>query len=391
MFSPVNPLRAYSGVKYLCDALAQRGIELELWANIPRDMMHETIGWRFSVRSFLNMWYGAIPKFRVLATKCHILWMGLFTHTAILYVDHAFLREIVLIKWLRPKKTLIHYCPEFYKPGEVKSPPKGVVYYQSCADIANIVIDVEPNRAKLRKEYYNLSKLPLVIPNTLPRSEIPPFASAGTLAELAGGPLPEGVPVLLYTGAILNSIGDGTFNTILRAVSMTKRSVFFLAFVYGDVLSISAVRQACLCILDSGKARICNSVPRRQLLACIHEADAGIVYYPPGKDIGCCYCAPTKIFEYFAAGLPVVSAPNPSLVELIGDKLGVCAKEDTPESLALAIEQCLDLFANPQRKQLIREEFNNNLCYEVAAFNGLTVLDDILKDRADISHKHLML
>jgi glycosyltransferase involved in cell wall biosynthesis len=373
----VNPLRAYSGVKYLCDALHQRGVDLELWAYIPRAMLSEISNWWFPVRSFLDTWYGAIPKFRAWASKLRLLYLGLTTNAAILFTDLAFVKQIALIKKLRSKKVLIHYCTEFVTGEEAPQFRRLLRFYEQFADIPDLIIEVEPTRARLRKEWYHLSKDPLVIPNTIPKLEVPPQSAGGGLAKLAKVRFPEGVPILLYSGGVYF---HREFDVIIDALAGMTRKVFFLAFCYGDQKAIADLRRKCNERLGPDGAKICDSVARQELLTCIHEADAGIVYYPPHENIGSLYCAPTKMFEYIAVGLPVVSAPNPGLVKLIDEGgLGICAKDDTAASLREALESLLfneGRLASVRKRQ--RERFESELCYELAAISGIEAIVDLL-------------
>lgn len=380
VFCPVNPLRSYSGVKYLCDALAQRGVDLELWAYIPKNMLHETSGWRFTVRSFLNKWYWPIPRIRFGVSKLHVLFLGLTTDAAILFIDLTFVKQIALIKKLRPKKVLIHYCTEFFTAGEVPQIEGALQFYQQFANIPDLVIEVETNRAKLRKEWYSMSKTPLVIPNTIPKSEIPPQSHVGRLAKLAGIQFPAGVPVLLYSGAVFL---HRELDLLVDALAGMRRRPFFLAFCYGDVAAIADLRQKCVERLEQNQVKICDAVPRTELLACIHEADAGYVYYRPSLTIGNLYAAPTKLFEYIAVGLPVIASNNPEIVKLIDEGgLGLCVKDESVLGLRDAIESLLfdsERLACIRERQ--REKFESELCYEVAARSGIQAIMDLLNSK----------
>jgi len=373
VLSPVNPLRAYSGVKYLCDALVERGIELELWAYIPKNMLHETKGWRFPVRSFLDTWYSGIPRFRVLASQMQALFLALVADSPVLFTELTFIRQMAFIKTWRPKKVLIHYCAELPAEGEVPEAAGFLRTYRRFANVPDLVIDVEPNRAKLRKEWYRLSKHPLVIPNTIPKSEIPPRSKPGGLAELAATQFPAGVPVLLYTGGAHPS---RELDLLIDALAGMKRRPFFLAFCYGDKADLATLRRTCAYRLTPEEVKVCDAVPRSSLLACMHEADAGYVYYRPGLTVGATYAAPTKLFEYIAVGLPVIASNNPEIVRLVdGGGLGVCVADESVTALRRAIELLLfdkDRLARVRKRQ--REVFENDLCYEVASKTALDII-----------------
>ena len=144
----VNPLRAFSGIKYMCDALTDNGVVVDLWAIIPRDLMRETTGWKFGVRSFLDSWYGRVPKFRDLMIHLHIIILCIFVYDIIIFNDLKYFKSLVSIRKLFSKKKLIHYCTELFEENEVP-----LDYYKKNADIPDLIIDVEPNRGAIRKKW----------------------------------------------------------------------------------------------------------------------------------------------------------------------------------------------------------------------------------------------
>ena len=366
VLSPANPLRSYSGVKYLCDSLSARGLTLELWANIPSSMLSETTDWGYQVKSFWSGVIGKIPRIRYYSAWARAFWLAYRGPRVIITVDTGFIREMALAKKLRPEMVLIQYCPELFTPEDVPHLRAPLERYARYADVPDIVIDVEPNRATYRQNRYQLTKDVLVIPNTLPRSEMPARAVTGTLARLAGRELPSNRPILLYIGR--GSL-DRDWDLISTALAGMDRKPFFLAFCYGDVNHIAALREKLHGLLRSEFFHIADAVPRQALLGCIHEADAGLVYYRPSHSINHRYAAPTKLYEYLAAGLPVIASNNPGIVELVDDHgLGVCVENESPEALSSAIEGLLfDRSRLDKMRRNCLDAFQNELCYEVAS------------------------
>ena len=183
---------------------------------------------------------------------------------------------------------------------------------------------------------------------------------------MAGGDLPVGMPILVYIGGVHKGTG---LDTVVEALEGIGRPVFFLGFCHGKSREqVEQFRQKVEARLGPNRGRICHAVPRSELLSCIHEASAGLVYYPYSDypSFNQLYCAPTKMFEYIAVGLPVVASANPPLLNLIEkNRLGACAKGDSVSALRVAIEF---LLTSPEYQTDIRQRsrqlFAEQLCFE---------------------------
>jgi glycosyltransferase involved in cell wall biosynthesis len=364
--SGTNFLRSYSGVKYLCDSLAARGVDVELYAPIPRNMLPELRGSRIIPHSLFVPWYGRVPRIRAYAFRIQILVRGLSgSNAGLLFSELSFFREAVLIKKLRPRVPLVHYCQELLTREEFPG-MRAVRFYELHASVPDLIVDVDQHRAAIRRNRFRIRQEIMVLRNTLPMSAVPPPAPDGSLSELAGGGLPAGVPILAYIGGIHRGTG---LNRVLEALEGLHRPCFFLGFCHGrNRRAVESFRREVESRLGPQRGRICQAVPRARLLACLHEADAGLVYYPYSElpSINQRYCAPTKMYEYIAAGLPVVASVNPPMLELIqGNGLGVCAEDDSPEALRRAIDAVLDQTANrAAHSRRAREIFAEELCFE---------------------------
>jgi len=370
--SGANFLRAYSGVKYLADSLFDKGIKIEIFAPIPRQMIDEVKNYRFPVHSLFGAWYGLIPRLRVHMFRLRIRWKALREPSSWLFTDLSFFPEAVAIKRAKPKTTLIHYCLELLTPEEFPE-LKNVQFYEDNANVPDLILDVDANRAAARKKRFCLTREIMVLPNTLPLTEIPRHAPNGTLSTLAGGGLPPDVPILVYIGGVHKGTG---FDTIIDALSSITQPFFFLGFCNGSNRDVESIRHKVNARLGSHRGRICNSVPRQLLLSCLHEAAAGLVYYPytDAPSINQLYCAPTKLFEYLSVGLPVIASSNPPLIDLIKhNRLGVCARDDG----VVALRDAIDCLLNSKiSHDYIRKVFSEKLCYEKVSG---TVINSIIQ------------
>jgi glycosyltransferase involved in cell wall biosynthesis len=84
-----------------------------------------------------------------------------------------------------------------------------------------------------------------------------------------------------------------------------------------------------------------GAVPQHELLRFTASADAGLIPYQ-ATCLNNLYCTPNKLFEYIAAGLPIVACDLPELRRVIGDNgIGLIIDAGSPETFARAIDQLL--------------------------------------------------
>lgn len=137
---------------------------------------------------------------------------------------------------------------------------------------------------------------------------------------------------LLFTG----SVGSGhLFDDVVTAVQKLP-----------DVLLAVAGRDPDPRVWLSAKSRLgprlehLGWLDRRRLGQAMSEASLGIVTYADTEAYA--FAAPTKLFEFCAAGLPVIASPNASNVRYIGEGGGgFLVKGFSADAIAQAIESAL--------------------------------------------------
>lgn len=381
LLSPVNILRASAGFYYIADALNERGYCVEMFAHIPVEMMHEINSLPFPVHSLYEGALGKVPRIRHLAfqrkikrnyfEKCDALVVN-FTNP----VDYCKLG--VEFKKHYPKKPLIHFCPELWVPGEkTKITGEALDFYLGHVNTPDMLIDVEPLRAKLRSERLGLQKPVEVIRNTLPLKSLPEFAPAGTLEKLAGRMLPKDKHILLLTGRATIAM----VNEVKAIMDNVSERVFMLWFATGGDQALAKARD----MLERDRAHVAKSVPRFDLLSARWEADAGLIAYSwrSVPTLNQEYAAPSKLFEYLATGLPVVSYGNPS-VKALTDKygIGICSSEETPEALAKAVDMLFARHDFSSLREQVKSVFENELSYEKSSKDVLERMCSLIDNGA---------
>jgi glycosyltransferase involved in cell wall biosynthesis len=95
-----------------------------------------------------------------------------------------------------------------------------------------------------------------------------------------------------------------------------------------------------------GRVHFHPAVAQDQLLALSAAADGGVVPYQ-ANCLNNFYCTPNKLFEFIAAGTPIVASDLPEIRNIVvGRGLGMVGDTSTPESFALLIDQ---FFADEER------------------------------------------
>ena len=118
---------------------------------------------------------------------------------------------------------------------------------------------------------------------------------------------------------VLVVLGDGLLFKKLkqRAMAQTVRRVYFLA-----------------------------GVPQQELLGWTAAADAGVIPYQ-ATCLNNYLCTPNKLFEFIAAGIPVLASDLPELRKLVvGENIGLVGNMDSAEKVAALID---DFFGDPHR------------------------------------------
>ncbi len=112
----------------------------------------------------------------------------------------------------------------------------------------------------------------------------------------------------------------------------------------GEGPALSSVRERLEELGLSGAARFTGAVPPDQVPSLLSEMDVGVAPYPTRRS----YVSPLKVFEYLAAGLPVVASGAEQITELVGDgEAGLLVEPENPTALAGALQE---LASEPERR-----------------------------------------
>ena len=335
--------QAYSGTQYLLEYLnATFDVHAYVFANARHRQWYAQLPFRCHVMAFHDKrWHGWHARLMFRLFRLGMQVRMLFAHR-VLITDAFCLREAARAKKVKGHRmVLVQFCQELALPEDYPDEKWPRVQKQS-AQVPDIVIDVDPLRAKARMSYYGLAHMPYVLRNTFPRSRMPPRAAPGRLWSLAGIPPPmSGVPVLVHAGGVGR---EKPFERIIDAVAVVKVPVYLLAFCMTSAEKLQNLREYARQKLSPDSFHFCQSVTREELRGSLWEADIGVVDYAFSVEptVNQRYCAPTKLYEFMACGLAVVGSDNESLRNIIeAEGLGRCARGDAPRDLAQALTEMI--------------------------------------------------
>lgn len=171
----------------------------------------------------------------------------------------------------------------------------------------------------------------------------------------------KGKEVVVYTGTLSELHGTPRLLEAARILGQKDPSIFFLIVGEGSLLEYLTEQAHA----DSmGNVHFTGKVPFEKVPLYIQLADLLVI--PHTKSIKTDVDAPTKLFEYLAAGKPVV-AFDLKIIREIADDLIHFAKPDDPEDLAKVIEECLK---NPSDPEQLHEKYRDRILYKYSWSNS---------------------
>jgi glycosyltransferase involved in cell wall biosynthesis len=208
------------------------------------------------------------------------------------------------------------------------------------------VITVSDGIAERLHTRYRLKRRPTVVRNV---SDLPTGGSGGLRRALQLESDPA-TPVVLHQGA--PAPGRGC-EMLTRAVAQIPGA--HLAFLgdpepgYADTLNRTIAAQGL-----QDRVTLLPSVSLAELLSWTEEADVGVTLLQD-TCLNHRLALPNKLFEYIAAGVPVVGSDLPEIRAIVdGYGVGRCATPDDPDAVAAAIGQVLARRDDPALADRIR-------------------------------------
>lgn len=147
--------------------------------------------------------------------------------------------------------------------------------------------------------------------------------------------LPSLARVLLFQGGL--SAGRH-LEALVGAMALVQAKDVHLV-ILGDGPLQPALQKLAAAPGTQGRVHLHPAVPQSQLLAWTATADAGVIPYQP-TCLNNLYCTPNKLFEFIAAGLPILASDLPEIRAIVaGHGIGQLADLSSPSAIAAAIDR----------------------------------------------------
>ena len=189
------------------------------------------------------------------------------------------------------------------------------------------VIDVDEARARLLAARYRLA-LPALVPNYPP---LIPLCPSDRLRRELG--LPESLPIVLYHGLVR---ADRGVEELIRAVARLPGAAL-------AILGPGELASARRLVKELGaedRIKIPGPVEPHLLPTYTAGADLGVLTLHPTCRNNY-YAAPSKVYDYLLAGLPVLLSDFPAFRELVARGVGEVVNPTDQEAVSRALEWML--------------------------------------------------
>jgi glycosyltransferase involved in cell wall biosynthesis len=221
----------------------------------------------------------------------------------------------------------------------------------------DVVFTVNDSLAESISDRYSVEK-PTTLLNCPPRQTVQKSDRLRTILSI-----PQGARILLYQGGLQSGRGIHIMLSAMKKVSDAVLVLIGSGKLRSEILEIIKREK-----LDQ-KVFLLDAVPVTQLLSYTSSADVGLCLI---ENLGASYyySLPNKLFEYVAAGVPVVASNFPEIASFVdSNKVGLVVEPAKEDEVVRAIEQ---LLANAE----MHREFVNNC---VKAANRYTWENESLK------------
>jgi glycosyltransferase involved in cell wall biosynthesis len=186
--------------------------------------------------------------------------------------------------------------------------------------------------------HYRIAR-PAIVMNCPPRLAVAPDTRGALAARIGVDPA---TPIVICQGMFSIDRGDGPgLENLVRSAPLLRRGVVVLVGNVGSAPQFEGLRRLASQPAYAGRVYILPAVPPTELLAYTCGAYIGAI--PLQLSALFRYAAPNKLFEYVAAGLPVVTSDLPvirQICEMYG--CGLVCDPSSPASIAEAINRLLD-------------------------------------------------
>lgn len=200
---------------------------------------------------------------------------------------------------------------------------------------ADAVITVSDGIAERLRERYRLAERPVIVRNVPDPGETDPAFEAPDLRAELG--VPAGAPLVLHLGAAARDRGG---ETLVRAVAQVP-GAHLLFLGADDAGFVAGLEEAAQAEGIGERVHFRPSVPVEQIRSHTRQASVGVTLLEDTCE-NHRLALPNKLFEYLAAGVPVVASDLPEMRRALAGRPATALVDPAdPASVAAGIEAAL--------------------------------------------------
>ncbi|WP_078378874.1 glycosyltransferase [Sutcliffiella halmapala] len=211
-----------------------------------------------------------------------------------------------------------------------------------------------------RNDYH--TKKTLVIPNGVDITRYPEFIETPDRFQPIASKWQDKT-IIGFLGSLKSWHGVQRLITLLPSILQENKDIRLL--IIGDGNEREAIEAEINALNIKEFVHISGFIPHKEVPGALNLLDITIAPY---KNIENFYFSPLKIFEYMAAGKPVVAPPYGQIKELVTEDTGILLPNNSDQELKEAI---LELAANPNKRQELgrqaRVHMENNYTWKINA------------------------
>jgi glycosyltransferase involved in cell wall biosynthesis len=211
-------------------------------------------------------------------------------------------------------------------------------YERRLVSRTQAVITVNDEIARVLGRRYRPRRIEVV--HNCPERWTPPIPAPELIREAAD--IPDGAAIVLYHGGLTAGRGIDALLESMLADGLGQVHLVLMGF--GDMRH--ELQAASRAERWDGRIHLLDPVPPSELLSWVASADVGAMPNP-GATRNDYFSSPNKLFECFAAGVPVVASDFPTMRRIVLDDaegpLGALCDPNRTESIGAAIASIVGL------------------------------------------------
>ncbi|MGH2396839.1 MAG: glycosyltransferase family 4 protein [bacterium] len=171
------------------------------------------------------------------------------------------------------------------------------------------------------------------------------------LAQSAAVGLSHDGKIVMYVGHFYGWKG---VDTLVRSATRLgpRVAVFLVGGKAGDVESIRDL----IASVGATNVHLMPFQPPGRIPQFLKAADVLVLPNTSGSENSVYYTSPLKLFQYMAAGKPIVASDLPSLRQVLGPENALLVRPDDPEALAQGIQRVLNEHEEAARRAKLAQE-----------------------------------